>query len=503
MQQKFLSVNDAPKWFKAVLLLFPLIGIAIIGNGFHNDLYFLIPTGDYIVHHGFPHTDILSMHTGMEVVIQQWLSCVIFYAVHTVLGNAGIAALVYLCYLLLIAAVYKLCSAICKNFAVSALFTAVICLLVAVIYETARPQIFTYLIILAEVICLEKFVQTKKICHLCWIPLLSVLLVNLHAAMWALLFVFAAPYAAAALPIKLGKIKQEPCCSFVKLLVCGIVTFAVGFLNPYGWGSMSYVLTSFGYSEINGHIYEMSPTTLTEGAGTVFLAVLCVLLVIAVVKKERCFSTRFVLLFAGTCVLALFNIKSVAYYLIAGVPAFTYLLQNADVRLPMPDTQEKKPTNKKRVAVLSVLLVAVACLGGFVLMQQQKAEPDGAVEQKSAYAYMDEMIDIMEQSGEEITLYAGFDWGQYLEYKGYHPYIDGRAELFLKDNNGEFNYLDEYNKVVAGVIYHQDFVDKYHFNYLIVSDREPCLRMALLHDDRYEALINSEEITLFRVKDKG
>ena len=44
-----------------------------------NDFYFLYATGEYIVKNGFPFTDMLSMHSSMKIIVQQWLSSVIFY----------------------------------------------------------------------------------------------------------------------------------------------------------------------------------------------------------------------------------------------------------------------------------------------------------------------------------------------------------------------------------------------------------------------------------------
>ena len=73
--------------------------------------------------------------------------------------------------------------------------------------------------------------------------------------------------------------------------------------------------------------------------------------------------------------------------------------------------------------------------------------------------------------------------------------------MFLKDNNGEFDYLAEYNEVMNGKLYYKDFVNKYNFNYLIVSDREQLLRMSLKNDNDYTILLDSEEITLFRLND--
>ena len=493
-----IKLNDAPKWFKIILVLFPLIGIAIINTGFHNDLYFLFPTGEYILNNGFPHTDFLSMHSDMKIVVQQWLSSIIFYYVYSALENTGITAMIYICYVALVFLVFKLLVTITDNFSVSVAFSFVICILMAAMYEVARPQIFTYLIIISELLCLEKFVKTKKNYHLFFIPVLSVLLVNLHSAMWAMLFVFAAPYAVAALPIKIGKIKQTPCCSFVKLLVCGIVTFAAGFLNPYGWEAMAYVLTSFGLGDINLRVYEMSQTTLSSGSGAFFFAVLAILVIVAIIKKERFFTTRFVLLFAGTLLLALLNIKSIAYFLIVSVPAYSYLVKSAEVTLPKPKDNKSAVPNKKRIALLCALIVAFGALAVVLAVRPIQPAQENVKSEKSVYEYMDEMTEILDQSDEEVVLFAGFDWGQYLEFKGYHPYIDGRAELFMKQNNGYFDYLNEYNQIINGSLYYNDFVDKYHFNYLIVSEREICFLSSLKHDPDFEILVDSDEITLFR-----
>ncbi|MBQ9517048.1 MAG: hypothetical protein IJI47_03295 [Eubacterium sp.] len=499
--KKRLNVNDAPKWFKILLVLFPLVGIALVNVGFHNDLYFLYPTGEYIVNNGIPHSDILSMHSNMHIVVQQWLSSVVFYFVYSRFGTLGVSVMTYICYIALVLLVNKLCRTITDNFGIACIFTFVICLIMSAMFIAARPQIFTYLLVLFEILCLENFVKTKKTYLLFFIPLISLALINLHAAMWGMMFVFAMPYAAAALPIKAGKIKQEPCCSFVKLLICGIVSFAVGFCNPYGWESMSYILTSFGLSAINNRVYEMNPVSFSDGAGVITITLVAVLLVLAIIRKDKAFTTRFVLMFAGTLILALLNIKSIAYFLIAGVPAYSYMMKSAKIEIPLPDNTKSTGSNKKRIVLLCTLIVALGALAGVLAMRQSDAPAENeAAPVKNTYEYMDDMVEILDKSDEEVVLFAGFDWGQYLEYKGYHPYIDGRAELFMKQNNKDFDYLTEYNHIISGTLYYKDFIDKYNFNYLIVSDREIYLRSALLRDDDYTVLVDSGEITLFKAK---
>ena len=80
------------------------------------------------------------------------------------------------------------------------------------------------------------------------IPFISIFMVNMHASMWMMMFIFAFPYVINALPIHFGNFKQEPCCDFIKLIITGIVSFLAGFLNPYGIKAMFYIFSSFTHS---------------------------------------------------------------------------------------------------------------------------------------------------------------------------------------------------------------------------------------------------------------
>ena len=499
-ETKRLSINEAPKWFKAILLCLPLFGFFLISTQIYNDFYFLYPTGEYIVNHGFPTTDILSMHSTMDIIVQQWLTTVLYYYVYNALGAAGIIGIVYLCYLALCVMMYKLCKLVSDNFFVSAVCAFCADILIALMFMMTRPQTFTYLIVLAELYALEKFVQTKSIKHLFVLPVLSLLLVNLHASMWLLFFVLALPYAAAALPIHIGKIRQAPCCSFVKLLVTGVVCFAVGFLNPYGAKAVTYVFTSYGDKYINSLISEMSSLSLDDPSGYLFFAVLAVFAVLAIGVKKRRFTTRFVLLFGGTLLMGMMTFKSLAYYYLAAFVSVAYLLRDTDAAVTV--TPPKK-SNNKRVALLSVLLV-VALIGAVgVSVSQRQNEENFTVVEKNTYEELDDIISIMEQENKEVVLFTGFDWGPYMEFKGYHPYFDSRAELYLKANNHEFDYLKEYCNFCDAVTYYEDFTDKYGFNYLIVSKtNEVYPNTSLLNDPDYELLYEGKTVNLFAAKDR-
>ena len=451
MEKKKIPINEMPKGFRAFFVLLPLLGTVLIllGAALDNDFYFLYPTGEYIVNNGFPTTDILSMHSSMGIIVQQWLSTVIFYFVYSKLGLFGMTALLEICYLAIMYLSYKLCLKITDNFFISAVCAMAIDFLLAAVFIVTRPQVFTYIIILLELYFLESFVKDGKIRWLIPLPLLSVLIINLHSSMWLMLFVFAAPYAVSAIPFKFGKFRQEPSCSFIKLLIAGIICLAAGFINPYGIKSMLYIFSSFGKSEINSIILEMQPLSFGNTSGYLFTAVIAVMAIIAVVYKGR-FSTRFVLLFAGTLLLGVMNIKGLSYFLIAGIPSFAYYISDINPSVTITENKRTKKDKIKIIALSSMIVILVGVIGVYAASPNMQSNEES--EYESTLTQLDEAIEILDKAEDDIVLYAGFDCGNYLEFKGYHPYLDGRAELFIDKNNGEYNYLKEYGELMNSTL---------------------------------------------------
>ena len=93
---KTISYNDAPKALRLFLILLPVVGIFLIGTEINNDFFFLYKTGEHILNEGFPTKDFLSMHSGMDIVVQQWASDVVFYTMYSKLGLFGLFGFIYL-----------------------------------------------------------------------------------------------------------------------------------------------------------------------------------------------------------------------------------------------------------------------------------------------------------------------------------------------------------------------------------------------------------------------
>ena len=101
-------------------------------------------------------------------------------------------------------------------------------------------------------------------------------------------------------------------------------------------------------------------------------------------------------------------------------------------------------------------------------------------------------------ANKQIKLYAGYNDGSYFEFSGYHPYIDGRAEIFLKSNNKKEDILDEYFSVYYGKTDIAKFLEKYDFDYLVVGKDSYFLYNYLKTDKNYQVVVKSKNKKMYK-----
>lgn len=490
----------------SVIYFIFLLPMLVIQFKLDNDTYWIIKTGEYICSNWLPETDFLTMHTDMELVIQQWLSDVIFYKAYSILGIAGPVIVAYFVFVLFAALFYKLALTISQNkiFAIAAVFIG--SLYIAKYYIVTRPQIFTYCIILIELIALEKYVKTGKIKHLSVLPVLSVLLVNLHASMWTMLFLIILPYIVNSLPIKI-KGKSLSCCKTLPLLTVTFLMAVCGLITPYGYKGLTFIFTTSIGDKVNSSINELSPLTLTlTPSGLLQFGIIAIIAAVYILNKKGKTELRFILLTIGTGIMAFLYIKLVPYFIITAHPAALKYLENIKIDLnkltKKSNSQGTKKTSKLLIIVTSLCIVLLIS----IVIAERISTAVTYVKSGGESSYtqqLDEALDAIntdaEKYGTEIVLYNGFNSGAYLEFKGYTTYIDPRADSFVIEANNDFDYLTEYFDLKNGKIYYKDVVEKYGFTYFIVeSPGENTFKTNLSNDDDYKIIYEDKKITAFK-----
>ncbi|WP_432647215.1 hypothetical protein [Mitsuokella sp.] len=525
---------------KLLFFLSMFIGLLFISRDLNNDIWFLLSDGRYVMNYGWPTTDPLSMHQGLDFVMQQWLSAVIFWQSYIIGGESGPIAVVYIISTLAILAYYNLLAIVSEgNTRLAVAATTLISFMPCLFFMVTRPQIFSLLIFILTMILLEKSIHAITIKRYLCFFLLSVLLINFHAAMWPLMMILCLPYLVEKIVqldpkgIFLHKVTL-PWREYIGIL---LVIAVGGFFNPYGIDAMTYTSHSYGIDLINSMVSEMKPLTFNNPLGKIAFCLMSFL--IFMYSREK-FPLRWPLLSLGMAILALSATRSFVLFLTIGFFPIAYYLRHWQIK-NISNNQPQKINKKfcvtmmililltyayifyknkdailqdlmqiplfitigilfaisiialiewrygnlKKVRSISIrllifLTIAATCLSILPLMTKHSIEPPLI---KQAVDYI-----ITEQNTTSPVIWTGYIQGGYAEFRGLKPYLDPRAEVFLKVNNHQKDILQEYHDLETATMTYQDFLAKYHFDYILTT-KENLMYYYLKEDPHYELVL--------------
>lgn len=476
--------------YKICLLYFfiPIYLCLIVDISKENDIWFLLNHGKYVVEHGFPTIEPFSMHHGFSFVMQQWLSAVIFYLSYTVLGKYGLLLVVNIVNLLILWFTYKLCILLTDNRKrLSIVLTCITDILLLTSFITPRPQIFTYLLLIITLYIMEKFIRCKDTKLIYLLPLISLLQINLHASMWFMIFLFMLPY---VVSLFIDKLKDKNDNSLFKIIIIMIIMFLVGFINPYTTKNMFYVFTSYGNMYINRTVVEMFPPIKLSDSKVLniytsihYLTVLSIILIYIVNRKAKLNLTHMLLLL-GVLILATTSIRSYPLLIIGAIPFLGY-----NLKCLFPKKKELKYSIKyffDRQYVLGLIILTTFLIGPLFIKKVSFTN-----KLKPGIDYLEKNYD-----AKKIVLYTNYDNGSYAEYRGLKPYIDPRAEIFLKSNNHKEDIMREYYFLQNRLLDYDKFINKYNFTHMIVTKTDS-LYDRVSKDNRYKMIYKGKGYKIY------
>lgn len=187
-----------------ILAIFAIIifSIALTPVTFQNDTYYTIAIGKDIVETGtIDMKDHFSWHEDLPYTYPHWLYDVGTYLVYQLgenIGIGGFAAIYILTILLSVTlglVIYMACVKVSKHNIASFLITMGIMYLLKN-FITARAQLVTFILFALTVLFIEEFLSSKKKRYAVGLIIISILIANLHVAVWPFYFVLYLPYIA-------------------------------------------------------------------------------------------------------------------------------------------------------------------------------------------------------------------------------------------------------------------------------------------------------------------
>lgn len=283
------------------------------------DIFYLIPQGKYILNNGIYHIDPFSIHNGLHVVVQNYMFSCLFYLIFKIFlrNEFVIYTIIYnalICYL-----IYKICLLISSNNKSLSIIIIVINDILLYYFLVPRPQLLSYINLLLVIYLLELYVHKNNKKYLYFIPLISILQINMHASLWIMIFLFMLPY------IVEGIFKKY---NIKPILFIFLISLVCGLINPYGLENITFIFGSFHNKYMTSLIPELYKTGFNTLWGTIFLIILIINSLIYIIFVNKKVKIRYLCLYLGTMILGLSSLKGFSNYLLCSIFPFAYYFRN-------------------------------------------------------------------------------------------------------------------------------------------------------------------------------
>lgn len=485
MSKQKSAVDIEYKKNKRILIYLLYLPCLLIRRILDNDTWFLLNSGRYVMEHGLPFTEPFSIHENLNFVLQQWLTDVIFWNIYDRLGENGLFLLVTICYAVIIYLMFKITMKVSEgNFFVSFVITILTSILIFT-YMVTRPTIFTLIIVMVELNVLESFVMTGKNKYLIVLPILSLMMINLHAALWPMLFVLLLPYLVSSVKFKIGITKNE---GFKNkyLLLAVVVMILIAFINPYGLDAMTYLIRSTGNPHMK-NISEIQSPYVNNMSGALIYSYICLIALIYIIYRNGITNLRYFLLTIGTIYMVLISIRNITYFGICSLFPLAFYLKEFTLNKDIPNV---KGNNKLRAVLIGTIII-VSIVGSWFNNTKYNTYTE--------YLDLNNTIDFIykKEDVSKIVLYTGFNEGSLVQFRGLPTYMDPRAEVYFKNNNNKEDIFNEYFNLLNGKIFYKDFLDKYKFTHLLVTQSD-LLFTYLQEDIDYIEIYKNDKYSLFK-----
>ena len=316
-----------------------------------------------------------------------------------------------------------------------------------------------------------------------FLPLISLIQINIQSSMWFMLFIFMLPYIV-CLFIEKEKLNKN---NIINISLIIILMFICGFINPYGLDNILYVVKSYGNYYINNTVTEMQAISLSESKSLfyshLFYIILLIQLLIYIFCKKGKFELRHLFLFLGVTFLGLKNIRSMWIFIIGTIPFIASYLKPYFKKLSKQEENYKLESIEKRNYYIVIIFLFVYT---FVVAGIVNSKFTNKLEKGIDAIYNTSNVNA------KTTVYTNYNNGSYAEYRNLKPYIDPRAEIFIKKNNHKEDIMKEYYLVYNGYISYDKFINKYKFDYMIIMKNEVIYTSAL-KDKNYKSIYYSKK----------
>ena len=491
------TLNSNKKYFYYLLFLVLIISIGLVKKTFQNDTFYTIKIGELISKNGIDMLDHFSFHN-LTYTYPHWLYDLFIYAIYHVGNFKGIYISTIVINMILLFCIFKSTHKITNSYAAPFAVTLMSAIVMGQSYATARAQLVTYVLFVLEIYLIELFIKNRNKKYLIGLLLISLLICNIHVAVWAFYYILFLPYLAEGLiSIIIKKCdKEKPIIKFInnkfdirvdipikELLIIMLISPLTGLLTPIKDTPYTYLYkTMIGNSQ--KYILEHKASTLKESIFTIVLVVET--LILGILSKIK---LRDLFLLLGVALMSAMSVRHIGLFAVM-IPlcasrTYNYFINHFEVDI---DKLLFKLISKKIYAILILILIIV--LSGLGLKKQlSKPYVDDINFPIEATEYIKKNLDY-----KNIRLYNEYNYGSYLLFNDIPVFIDSRADLYTKPfSKLDYDVFDDFMNI------DNNFEEKFDFYRIthVLIHRQGSLYLNLVFNKKYKVLYEDSVFVLY------
>ncbi len=550
--------------------------IAICPITLQNDTYYTIKIGELISQQGIDMQDHFSWHEDLPYTYPHWAYDLGIYYIYdggqqlgeviqtidtgneqinqtlqnTDYGMLAIYISTVILACILTVLMYQVMKKLCKNRLVAFLLTLGAVYLLQD-FIAARAQLVSYILFVLTILCIENFLINKKKRYLIGLIAISIILANVHCAVWPFFFVLFLPYVAeyiiaciadmhilvkaqiigSHIKIKFfkneekqkreetilqnkkqklekakqatEKLREHPFRiqvtknKVVKWLILVMIICAfTGLLTPIGDTPYTYLIKTMQGNTMDS-ISEHLPLTLYDDKLTMFVFVMFLAILIFTDTKIQ-LSDLFML--GGITYMCFMSRRQVSLLIII----CGFILAKLIAKLA--EKYDREGT-KKMLEAMTTILGKLLTLALVMLISIVVFKPKAGQHFINSSAYPVEAADyILENLDvENMRIYNEYNYGSYLLFRGIPVFVDSRADLYAPEFNGTKkedgtyegrDIFSDYINISTIATYYETKFESYDITH-VITVKNSKLNMFLSRDDNYKQLYKDDHFVIY------
>ena len=354
-------------------------------------------------------------------------------------------------------------------------------------YATCRAQIVTYSLIIGFYYNLVLLIRDSDKRRIIYLFLISLLIVNIHAAVWPFIFILFLPYFVEYILYRfkskfifVNSIRFNNINIKILLFAFFICLFA-GLITPIGFTPFTYLFNTFRGST-QFYIGEHQPITLWYRK-----LLLLFLFVLFVVLKNKKMYLSDILLIIGLFIMMLSSQRHSAIFIILSVFIFLKYFDIKVFKYFKINKIEKYKLFKNVVGIVSLIfLVWYPCISINISKINSPLIKD--LYPVKAVKFIKDNLNY-----KDYNIFNDYDIGSYLLFNDIKVMFDSRADLYTKEFNGKYDYFIEFMELGAN---YEEIFDKYNISYALVY-RDSKLYLRLNMNSRYTSIYQDNKVEIF------